>query len=93
MIYAVVTLTVTEPETFAAYAEQAGPAMAKWGAKPFAMSTSPTRLEGDMTLPGRVVILAFPDRDAALGWIADPDIADVHALRRASGTCDIVLVG
>ena len=67
--------------------------MAKWGAVLVAMSTDPTRLEGDAALPGRAVILAFPDRAAALGWIGDPDLAEVHALRRASGRCNIMLLG
>lgn len=93
MIYAVVRLTVTDPETFAAYAAKAGPALAKWGAKPAAMTTEPTRLEGAAPLPGRVVLLSFPDREAAMGWINDPDIADVHALRRRSGNSEIVLIG
>lgn len=93
MIYAVVRLTITDPETFAAYAERAGAALAKWGAKPEAMSTEPTRLEGDAPVPGRAVLLSFPDRDAALGWINDPEFADIHALRRNSGESDILLIG
>ncbi len=93
MIYAVVRLTVTDPDKFAAYARMAGPALQKWGAKPEAMSTEPTRLEGEAPLPGRVVLLSFPDRDAALGWIDDPDFAEVHELRRSSGESDIVLIG
>lgn len=93
MIYAVVQLTITNEDTFAAYASQAGPALAKWQAKPVAMTTAPTRLEGDQPLPGRMVLLSFPDRDAALGWINDPEIAEIHALRRASGDCTITLVG
>ena len=93
MIYAVVHLTITTPETFKAYAEKAGAALAKYGAKPEAMTTEPTRLEGDTPLPDRVVLLSFPNKDAALGWINDPELSDVHALRRASGTCDITLIG
>lgn len=93
MIYAVVRFTVTDSAKLSAYAEKAGPALAKWGGKPAAMSTEPTRLEGDAPLPGRVVLLSFPDRDAALAWINDPELAEVHALRRAAGKSDIVLIG
>lgn len=93
MIYAVVQMTVTDPDAFAAYARQAGPALEKWGAKPEAMSAEPTRLEGDAPLPGRIVLLSFPDRDAALGWINDPEFAEVHALRRSAGQCEIALIG
>lgn len=93
MIYAVVQLTVTDPETFKAYAQKAGAALAKYNAKPEAMSAEPTRIEGDSPLPGRVVLLSFPDKDAALGWINDPELQETHALRRDSGTCDITLIG
>lgn len=93
MIYAVVHLTVTEPDTFAGYASKAGPALQKWGAAPIAMTTEPTRLDGDGPLPGRVVLLSFPDKEAALGWINDPEFADVHALRRASGDISTILIG
>lgn len=92
MIYAVVNFTVTDSEMLTAYAAKAGPALAKWGGKPAAMSTEPTRLEGDSALPGRVVLLSFPDRNSALGWINDPELAEVHGLRRAAGKSDIVLI-
>ena len=93
MIYAIVRLTVTNQDTFNTYASKAGPALAKWGAKPEAMTTEPTRLEGDGPLPGRAVLLSFPDRDAALGWINDPELVEVHVLRRSSGDSDIMLIG
>lgn len=93
MIYAIVQLTVTDPDTLKAYAEKAGAALEKYSAKPEAMSAQPTRLEGNKPLPDRVVLLSFPDKNAALGWINDPELQDVHALRRASGTCDITLIG
>ena len=93
MIYAVVEVTVTAPDTFAEYASQAGAALEKWGAKPVAMTTEPTRLDGEGPAPGRVVLLSFPDRDAAMGWINDPVLAEVHALRRASGDISTVLIG
>ncbi|WP_299922764.1 DUF1330 domain-containing protein [uncultured Pelagimonas sp.] len=93
MIYAFVQLTITDQDSFAAYAEQAGAALAKYGAKPEAMSASPTRLEGDAPAPGRAVLLSFPDRQAAMGWINDPELEAIHSLRRASGPCEITLIG
>jgi len=93
MIYAVVRLTITDPDRFTAYASKAGQALAKWKGKPEAMTPQPTRLEGDGPLPDRLVLLSFPDREAALGWINDPEFAEVHALRRGSGHSDILLIG
>lgn len=93
MIYAVVQITVTDPKAFEAYSKLAGAALAKYGAKPEAKSVDPTRLEGQAPLPQRIVLLSFPDKDAALGWINDPELQETHALRRASGLCDITLIG
>lgn len=93
MIYAVVQLTVHDPDSMANYAKSAGAALAKWGAQPVAVSADLTQIEGQDPLPDRVVILSFPDRDAALGWINDPDFTDVHALRRKAGKSEITLLG
>ncbi|WP_136439593.1 DUF1330 domain-containing protein [Pacificoceanicola onchidii] len=93
MIYAVVELTISDQASFDAYAKQAGAALVKYGAKPEAMSTEPTQIEGAGAAPGRMVLLSFPDKAAALGWIEDPELREVHALRRASGDCRIRLIG
>lgn len=90
--YALVTVYVENPDTFAEYRDLAGPAMAKHGAKPFARSAEADVIEGDLDTPSITVILEFPDRAAAKNWINDPDIADVHAKRRASGTSNIILM-
>lgn len=90
--YALVTITVDHPETFAAYRQAAGPAMAKHKAEPLAVSSEAKVIEGDGPAPNVTVILSFPDRDHALAWINDPEIADVHERRRASGASRIVLM-
>lgn len=90
--YALVTITVENPDTFAAYRQMAGPAMAKHKAEPLAVSPDALVIEGDGPAPDVTVILTFPDRDHAFAWINDPEIADVHARRRASGASRIVLM-
>ncbi|WP_368186459.1 DUF1330 domain-containing protein [Aestuariibius sp. HNIBRBA575] len=90
--YAIVTLTVNDAETLAQYREKAGAALAKYDAKPLHVSPDATVIEGDITAPDVTVILTFPDRDKALGWINDPELANVHALRRGSGTSNIILM-
>ena len=90
--YALVTITVDSPETFAEYRQLAGPAMAKHKAEPLAVSPEAQIIEGDGPAPDVTVILSFPDREHAQGWINDPEIADIHAKRRASGTSRIILM-
>ncbi len=93
MIYATLHMTITNPDALAKYRESAQAALEKHGGSLLCASPKLTRLEGDDPLPSIAGVLSFPDRDAALGWINDPTLADVHALRQASGKTDIVLVG
>ena len=93
MIYAYAQLTITNPDSFAAYREQAGAALARHGGEVVQGSSDLTALDGKPDLPNIAAILAFKDRDSALGWINDPELADVHALRHGAGKSDIVLLG
>lgn len=90
--YALVTLSVNDTEKLAAYREVAEPAMAKHGVTPLAVSGEAQVIEGDGPAPNVTVILQFEDRDAALDWINDPEIAHVHQMRNDAGTSRIVLM-
>lgn len=90
--YAIVTITLDDRETFARYRSMAGPALARHKAEPLAVSPEAQVIEGAGPAPDVTVILTFPDRDHAMAWINDPEIAEVHALRRASGTSRIILM-
>ncbi|MEX0368412.1 MAG: DUF1330 domain-containing protein [Ruegeria sp.] len=49
-------------------------------------------LEGTPVLPDGLAVVRFPDRAAAHAWMNDPNLADVHALRRGSGSSEIILL-
>ena len=90
--HAIVTISLTNPETFADYRSKAGEFMALHKAKPLHVSAEAQVIEGDGRAPDVTVILEFPDREHALAWINDPEAQQVHALRRASGRSRIVLL-
>ncbi len=90
--HAIVALQITEPESLAAYRDKAADALAKHGGAVLQASRELELIEGDADLPDICAILAFPDRDAALAWINDPALQDVHALRRGSGRTVITLL-
>ncbi len=92
MIYAYAKLTVTNPDALAEYREKAGPALARHGGTVAQASGAALVIDGTPTAPDVAAILSFPDKDSALGWINDPDLADIHALRRAAGGSDIILL-
>ncbi len=90
--YALVTVTVTNPDSFAAYREKTGDALKKHGGAPMEVSKESEVIEGEGTAPTVAVILTFPDRPAAKAWINDPELAEIHALRRGAGQSNIVLM-
>lgn len=93
MIYAYAKLTVTNPDALAKYRDVAGAALAKYGGKVESTARECTVLDGKPDMPNVAALLSFPDRDAALAWANDPELADVHALRRGAGGSDILLLG
>jgi len=90
--HAIVALTITSPESLAAYREKAGEALAKHGGTVVQASKDLFTLEGENELPHMMAVLAFPDQAAAKAWIDDPSLADIHSLRRGSGQSNIVLL-
>jgi uncharacterized protein (DUF1330 family) len=48
-------------------------------------------LEGDYA-PVRVVVIEFPDMDAARGWYESDDYAPLRELRRSASDTDILVV-
>ena len=92
MVHAFVQLTITNPETFAAYREKAGAALAKHNAQVVQSSRDLLALDGDPALTDVGVILAFESREKAEAWINDPDLAETHQLRRDAGSCNITLL-
>ncbi|MDP9376491.1 MAG: DUF1330 domain-containing protein [Actinomycetota bacterium] len=48
-------------------------------------------LEGDWS-PGRLVIIEFPDRDAARNWYDSPEYAGLRAQRHKHAETNMVLV-
>lgn len=92
MIYAYAQLHVTNPEAMAQYRAVAGEALARHGGKVESASSDVLALDGTPSVPPVAALLSFPDKKSALGWINDPDLKEVHALRRSAGTSDILLM-
>jgi len=93
MIYAIFKAEVTNPDALAAYRDQAGAALAKHGGKVEQATPSPSALDGTPTLPGVAAVLSFPNKDAAVAWVNDPELTALHDLRRSAGDTEILLLG
>lgn len=92
MIYAYANIIVTAPVSLAAYRDKAADALAKHGGRVVQASPNQTILEGESGETGIGVILEFDSAEAAKSWINDPELADVHALRRGAGQSTITLL-
>ncbi len=90
--YAVVYLNVRDADTFAAYREKAGEALAKHGGRVAAAAPKPIRLEGSLEAPGSMALLAFDTAEGAEAWHADPELATIHDLRRSGAEVSIFVL-
>lgn len=92
MTHAFVHLRITDPAALAAYREKAAAALARHGGS--VLQAGPVRvLEGTLPAPDAGAVLHFPTPEAARAWIADPDLAEVHALRNKGADSTVFLLG
>jgi uncharacterized protein (DUF1330 family) len=88
--YVVNELWVSDAAHFQTYVVQVPPTLEPFGGR-FVVRSGPTAtIEGDP--PGRIVILEFPDRAAALAWRASPAYQAILPIRDASSTSRVYLV-
>jgi uncharacterized protein (DUF1330 family) len=89
-VYVVNEIWVKDLETFQTYAVQVPPTLTPFGGR-YVVRSGPTQaVEGEA--PGRVVILEFPDRAAALAWRASPAYQAILPIRDATSTSRVYLV-
>jgi uncharacterized protein (DUF1330 family) len=92
MVYAIVNMKVTNPDGLARYREHAGAALSKHGGSVLVAGKENMVIEGSATVPDMAAVLSFPDKESAHAWINDPEIAEIHAMRRSAGDVSIVLI-
>ncbi|MGR3614958.1 MAG: DUF1330 domain-containing protein [Paracoccaceae bacterium] len=93
MVYAFANIIATAPEKLAAYRDVAGEALARHQGRVVAATPNLTTLEGEGPTTGIGALLEFTDAENAHGWINDPDLGEIHALRNSAGQSNITLLG
>ena len=88
--YVVNEIWVTEAERFQVYAVQVPPTLTPFGGRYIARSGANHAIEGEP--PGRIVILEFPDRAAALAWRASDAYQAILPIRDATSTSRVYVV-
>ena len=88
--YVVNEIWVSDPEQFSTYVVQVPPTLSAFGGRYVARSGTTAAIEGEP--PGRIVILEFPDRAAALAWRASPAYQAILPIRDAASTSRVYVV-
>jgi uncharacterized protein (DUF1330 family) len=90
--YVAVSLVPQDKDALEAYFKLGGPAVKKHGGAPIAGGPDKRLIEDNGSGPGIHVLLKFPDEGAVDAWMQDPDLADVHALRRQGARTTMTLL-
>jgi uncharacterized protein (DUF1330 family) len=88
--YVVNELWVSDPEVFQTYVVQVPPTLEPFGGRYVVRSGASEAIEGEP--PGRLVILEFPNREAAKAWRTSPAYAAILPIRDASSTSRVYVV-
>ena len=88
--YVVAHIAIHDRERYAQYEAGFMPIFAKYGGTILAVNDAPEVLEGPADTR-RLVILAFPDRAAALAWAASPEYQEIAKHRLAASDGAIVM--
>lgn len=90
--YVIASVTdARDREKLVEYRERNTDVVAAHGGRFIARGGRQEILEGDYA-PVRIVIIEFPDIDAARGWYESDDYAPLRELRRSASDTDIVVV-
>ena len=93
MIFAILHMKIKDMNKLSAYREQASAALAKHGGALVDAVAQPTVLQATIDTPDMAAVLSFPDRQAAPARRDNPELTNLHALRKSAGPGNIFLAG
>jgi uncharacterized protein (DUF1330 family) len=89
--YLVLDLSINDLAGFSRYIAEIPAQIARHAGKYIVQGVPATPVEGDWT-PERMVIIEFPSRENAQGFLSDPNIQDLFEIRHTTTTSRLVLV-
>jgi uncharacterized protein (DUF1330 family) len=89
--YVIVETDITDPERYERYKAASPGAVASGGGRFVARGGELAVLEGDWH-PSRLVILEFPDLEAAKRWYASPEYTEAKSLRAGAANLRMIAV-
>jgi uncharacterized protein (DUF1330 family) len=88
--YVVVNIRIHDPDLYAEYARDAPGTVAAFGGRYLARGRAVEVREGTWS-PERLVILEFPDLDAARAWYDSPAYTELRAIRERASEGELVI--
>ncbi|TWT04072.1 DUF1330 domain-containing protein [Reyranella sp. CPCC 100927] len=89
--YVLVQVDVVNPDAFEAYRLKAPDTIRQYGGEYIVRGGAHEKLEGDDPL-SRLVVIRFPDKQAANAWYTSPEYRDLLALRKTCARANLVVV-
>ena len=88
--YMIFDVSVTDPEQYGKYVEQALPTLEQYGAKILAYHDNPEVIEGDWA-PKRIAVIEFRDEATAKEWYYSSPYQTAKQLRATAGIAKGIL--
>jgi uncharacterized protein (DUF1330 family) len=89
--YIIASVDVTDPDLYAEYRAQVPATIERYGGRFLVRGGDKELLEGNWD-PPRIVVLEFPDADAARRWHSSEEYRPLIELRQRASNGDLVLV-
>lgn len=89
--YMIAHIQITDPERFERYREAVPPIIERYGGRYLIRGGAAETLEGDWTVP-RLVVLEFPDHDAAKRFYHSPAYQEILPIRLGASTGTAAIV-
>lgn len=90
--YLIVDTQIENPEKYEDYKKLAKPIAEKYGGVYRVRGGDMDVLETDLWTPTRMVIIEFPDMDAARGFVNSEEYAPIKPIRRNNAKCTLTIL-
>lgn len=89
--YIIANVKITDAESYVGYTQLTPATIASYGGKFLVRGGKSEQLEGNQ-VPGRIVILEFPDYDRAKEWWGSEIYAGAKAIRQKAAYTEMIVV-
>lgn len=90
--YVIAQVDVHDPERYVGYTKMVPASLAQYGGKFIARAGRTEVLEGDKTLPQRLVLIEFPSYERAKAWWDSEEYRAAKELRQATSNGTLFLI-